>query len=90
MKRIRFFHITLGFFNYLFFIHYKAQVILVGLLLLTVNYTKILLFFSMKMFLKVVKVVLSDYFHTKAEASTKSFHSNALNSAITNPKKTVA
>lgn len=90
MKRVHFFHITLGFFNYLFFIHYKAQLISVGLLLLTVNYTKTLLFFSMKTFLTVVKIALSDYFYIQAGAATKSSHSNPLNSAITNPKKTVA
>lgn len=41
------------FFNYLFFIDCMAQLIIVCLLVLTVNYTKILLFFSIKRLLRV-------------------------------------
>jgi len=52
MKRIYFLHITF-FLNYLLFIDCMAQLIIVCLLVLTVNYTKILLLFFVKRLLRV-------------------------------------
>lgn len=52
------------FFNYLFFIDYMAQLIIADLLVLTVNYAKILLLFSIKRLLRVGgQNSLKSYFH---------------------------